>query len=1039
MSARTFLGASATASNASRRRQRHQQQLAAPLRARVRRVVASASSAGDAGDAGDRAPEPTRRRVRRVGSRGLPGPGADAPRPAVAAEGDDAPSPSPSRSTPDETTPRRREPSSRGGRGGGGRGGGRGRGRGDAAADQRQRVPPRNRRRDNGKSGRRRASDAARAVNDALSRARTIDDLRVVVEANDLAASFNVVNVATAYSRLGRHVEGAERGTLDDARWYLALETRAFALLPELGGWAASSLTWALGRTGRDPGAKFWEALERVLLRKASELEPQGVANILWAFAVLERKHPVALSSALETAATKFCKFAGSGAAANANATAARLGGGRGGRGRERETVPTGFKPYELTMMFWALTRFGEEPSVELRGLFEAQCGRVLNELKPRELANVASAYGRIGRAAPLLAAVADEACAGVGLDRFKPQEFSMLLWGLAKAASASRDAAAPSSTTRARFDVSDSFDGGFGGLVAGLASTSRDEHGGGLISSQALEMIADELQARASADGGGGGGGGGGGADGGGLEPKELCLAAWAVATLQPRAERKEMSFDAREANAATKARKKSASSTTTMPAMVAVEAAAARAMRDFNPQDFANLIWAFAKLDHTPGATFQEAFEDALIRKISKFSPQALANVAYGYASLGLPGSRNVLPFVALHLTKDVLTDVETRELVMVMWSFAQSGYDPGAEFIARAEDAALRVVDAMEPDEVTQYLWSLASLRYRPRAAFLRAVESRIDACPAKFDAQAVTLTLWVYATLGIVPSARVTERFADEIDAMTFEDFNPQDLSLGFWAAAVLRAQPRGDRGDDAWVETALRGLASKLPALEASAVSPGGLSAMFQGILTLRMVDAETGGTLSDELGARWAHLEDDAEAAYRGYKTDDPTVSLLQQDVAMALTEMGLTFEIEAFIDGGLIRPDITLTGGGDATDRYPGLDRVVIEVDGPCHYSVEPSDATDDTLDDWFSGGGGGGDDDDDDDSEKDPIDADGKEGAAGRWPLGSTVLRNQLLRSSGLEVVTVTYHEWDRMTTPEDQRAYLRGLLERATEQPR
>ena len=39
-------------------------------------------------------------------------------------------------------------------------------------------------------------------------------------------------------------------------------------------------------------------------------------------------------------------------------------------------------------------------------------------------------------------------------------------------------------------------------------------------------------------------------------------------------------------------------------------------------------------------------------------------------------------------------------------------------------------------------------------------------------------------------------------------------------------------------------------------LEASAVSSGGLSAMFQGILTLRMVDAETGGTLSDELGAR---------------------------------------------------------------------------------------------------------------------------------------------------------------------------------------
>jgi len=36
---------------------------------------------------------------------------------------------------------------------------------------------------------------------------------------------------------------------------------------------------------------------------------------------------------------------------------------------------------------------------------------------------------------------------------------------------------------------------------------------------------------------------------------------------------------------------------------ALEAVEAAAVARIADFNPQDFSNLIWAFAKLRHTPG----------------------------------------------------------------------------------------------------------------------------------------------------------------------------------------------------------------------------------------------------------------------------------------------------------------------------------------------------------------------------------------------------------------------------------------------------
>jgi hypothetical protein len=47
-----------------------------------------------------------------------------------------------------------------------------------------------------------------------------LPELRSVVISNDNAKRFNVVNVATAYSRLGRHVLDDEIGTLNREGWY---------------------------------------------------------------------------------------------------------------------------------------------------------------------------------------------------------------------------------------------------------------------------------------------------------------------------------------------------------------------------------------------------------------------------------------------------------------------------------------------------------------------------------------------------------------------------------------------------------------------------------------------------------------------------------------------------------------------------------------------------------------------------------------------------------------------------------------------------
>ena len=130
-------------------------------------------------------------------------------------------------------------------------------------------------------------------------------------------------------------------------------------------------------------------------------------------------------------------------------------------------------------------------------------------------------------------------------------------------------------------------------------------------------------------------------------------------------------------------------------------------------------------------------------------------------------------------------------------------------------------------------------------------------------------------------------------------------------------------------------------------------------------------------------------------------------------------------------------------TNKNPANPTNPTYQRIVVEVDGPFHYSREPSRDTlgGDGLEDWFSGGNGGGGVNGDDDDCESPAsapkgvgrDGDGDhENGNGRWPLGSTVLRNQLLAAWGMRVVTVTYHEWERLGTRSAKETHVAGLLE-------
>ena len=583
-----------------------------------------------------------------------------------------------------------------------------------AASARRPQRPSATRGGGRGRERRSRSSlDDAKSVNAALANTRSLRELADVVTRHDNAKLFNVINVATAYSRLGRHVRDDERGSLNTQGWYLSLELRMIDLLPDLKPWSASSVTWSLARLERDPGGKFWTSLETLLTQHASELEPQGVANVLWAFAVLERRMPPGLRNKLEGAATGFCGFdegqsfgesekerprerksfeTNSKAGERPRERSFDSNSGNGERKPRDTTTEQTFKPYEMTMAFWALTRFGERVSPDLSHAFERKCAAVANLLKPKELANVASAYGRVGGGDSLLPHIAAAAVTRAGLDQFTPNEFANTIWGFAKAGCKSIDEA---------------------------------------VISSFLENFAERVNE---------------------FDPRDLSLTMWALATLSVGGSSTSGSTSGSTpgstpgstsgGTSGSNSGSTSGATASSAPWLGRVERRVVQTIGTYNPQDLSTLLWAFAKLEFVPSFEFQASFEERAIGSIETCETQNLANMAWAYAALALPGAASVLPLVSEKfeaLLRDDPRKINPTELVMVLWAYAKFGFDPGAESMSNLESACLKVVDQMQPDQLTQYLWASASLRYRPRFCFLRKYEARAQSAPARFDTE------------------------------------------------------------------------------------------------------------------------------------------------------------------------------------------------------------------------------------------------------------------------------------------------------------
>jgi len=204
-----------------------------------------------------------------------------------------------------------------------------------------------------------RAGPNPRQINELLKDATRARELLGLHEQH--GQSFNYVNLATCWSRLGR-MRGADRSWLrsDYGVPLLALREQTTDQVRTLGARELSNTTHAIAKLDLRGAAwgSLWKELEGAALARRSELKPQELANTAWAFATAGRA-TTALFDAI----------------------------GRDTAGHVRE-----LKPQELANTAWGFATAGHAAPALFDAIGRESAGRV-RQLKPQALANTAWAF----------------------------------------------------------------------------------------------------------------------------------------------------------------------------------------------------------------------------------------------------------------------------------------------------------------------------------------------------------------------------------------------------------------------------------------------------------------------------------------------------------------------------------------------------------------------------------------------------------------------------------------------------------------------
>jgi RAP domain len=488
-----------------------------------------------------------------------------------------------------------------------------------------------------------------------------------------------------------------------------------------------SNLLWAYAKveTGEVDGKLLNDIVSRAVLC-IDDFSPQGLANVAWGFATLNREAP-SLFDSIAIAA----------------------------RGRIHE-----FKPQELANTAWAFATLKHEAPSLFDAIARAASIRIDNFI-PQALSNTAWAFATLRHEAPLLFNDIANA-AQVRIDEFNPQELSNTAWSFATI----------KHEAPLLFDV-----------IENAAQVRIDEFNPQELSNTAwafatikheapllFDVIANATPVRIDE-----------------FNPQELSNMAWSFATIKHRAP---LLFDAiaRAAPARIGEFKAQELSKTAWafaamkheaPSLFdAIARAAPGRIGEFNEQSLSNTAWAFATLKHEAPSLF-DAIARAAPGRIGEFNEQSLSNTAWAFATL-----KHEAPslFDAIARAASIrIDDFSSQALSSTAWAYATLNHVAPSLFDAVARAAQIRIKDFI-PYELSNTAWAFATLNHVAPSLFsaiARAATVRVN----EFNSQDLAKTAWSFAVFDIEPNS-FTQYYSPFAQALLSRDpstFSVEGLS------------------------------------------------------------------------------------------------------------------------------------------------------------------------------------------------------------------------------------------------------------------
>ncbi|KAG2494882.1 hypothetical protein HYH03_007121 [Edaphochlamys debaryana] len=176
------------------------------------------------------------------------------------------------------------------------------------------------------------------------------------------------------------------------------------------------------------------------------------------------------------------------------------------------------------------------------------------------------------------------------------------------------------------------------------------------------------------------------------GCQPADVSMSLWALATMRLAPE-------------------------AACPALLpGVEAFCRERMGDFGQKDVANLVWALARLQHTPSRESTDQLYDTVRQMLPDLQPHALSTVLYGVAQLRQRPPAGWLEAVAGRAA-DVMPGFTPQGLALLIHAFSVVGYRPQESWMCAFHSALESHRGSLDPRVRDKVREAYRLLRFRP----------------------------------------------------------------------------------------------------------------------------------------------------------------------------------------------------------------------------------------------------------------------------------------------------------------------------------